>query len=398
MKALHVKLTSTTSLFLMLFLISSCRSPQKMVESGDYDRAIEYAVQKLEGKSKKKEKFVHALEEGFRKATRRDMRDIAALKNDGAAHSWQKIYSIYRDIELRQELVEPLLPLIGKAGYHATFKFVKVDEPIKEAKHRSSEYYYSKGEDYLKDARLGDKNAARKAYNAFNKINQFYPDFRNKEKLTLEARHLGTTRYLFKMANDARVTLPTSFEQELLRISVRDMNSVWNEFDMKPVEGVIYDYDILMRLTNIEVSPEILKERAYVDHKEIEDGFEYVLDNNGNVLKDTSGNDVTVPRKVFIYANVIEVYQNKFARVGGRLEVFDRDNKSLIDTRPITVETIFENYASTFTGDRRALSRDSKNRLGNSPQPFPHDDDLLLEAAERLKPIVKEEASRFLLL
>ncbi len=398
MKALHSKLTSGAILLLVLLFASSCRSPQKMIDSGDYDRAVEFAVKKLEGKSKKKEKFVRALEEAFEKATKRDMRDIAALKNDGDPRNWQRIYNTYRDIEIRQTMVEPLLPLIGKAGYHANFKFVKVNERIKEAKVKSSEYYYAKGESYLNDARLGDKAAARKAFATFNKIDQFYPDFRDKERLTAEARDLGTTRFLFKMANDAQVTLPTRFEQELLRISVRDMNSIWNQFDMKPVDGVVYDYDILMRLTDIEVSPEILKERAYVDHKEIEDGFEYVLDSNGNVLKDTLGNDVTVLRTTYIYANVIEIYQNKFARVGGRLEVLDRDNKSLIDTRPITVETVFENYASTFTGDRRALSRDSKNRLGNSPQPFPHDDDLLLQAAERLKPIVKAEASRFRLL
>lgn len=398
MKAPHLSLTTNAFLLLMLMLVSSCRSPQKMLESGDYDRAVEFAVKKLEGKSKKKEKFVRALEEAFEKATKRDMRAIASLKSEGAPHTWHRIYDIYREIELRQELVEPLLPLIGKAGYHATFKFVKVDAPIREAKSRASEYYYAKGETYLEDAKRGDKTAARKAFNYFNKINQFYPDFRDKEQLTFEARQLGITRYLFKMANDAPVVLPSSFEAELLRISVRDMNSIWNEFDMKPVEGVRYDYDIIMRLTDIEVSPEILKERAYVDHKEIEDGFEYILDDNGNVLKDTLGNDITIPRKVFIYANVIEVYQNKFARVGGRLEVFSRANKDLIDTRPIRVETIFENYASTFTGDRRALSRDSKNHLGNSPQPFPLDDDLLLQAAERLKPIVKEEASRFMLL
>ena len=44
-----------------------------------------------------------------------------------------------------------------------------------------------------------------------------------------------------------------------------------------------------MRLTNIEVSPEQIKEREYEDTKEIEDGFEYVLDGNGNVAKDSSG-------------------------------------------------------------------------------------------------------------
>ncbi len=63
----------------------------------------------------------------------------------------------------------------------------------------------------------------------------------------------------------------------------------------------------------------------------------------------------------------------------------------MIRSTPINVEAVFENYASTYTGDRRALSSYSRNKCDAQPIPFPHDDELLMEAAEEMKPIVKEE-------
>ena len=52
-------------------------------------------------------------------------------------------------------------------------------------------------------------------------------------------------------------------------------------------------------------------------------------------------------------------------------------------------DAVFENYASTFRGDRRALSEDACRYLGNRPQPFPTDEALLLTAMEQLKPVIK---------
>jgi len=73
------------------------------------------------------------------------------------------------------------------------------------------------------------------------------------------------------------------------------------------------------------------------------------------------------------------------------LEYIDVKNNDLVKSTPISVEAIFENYASRFSGDRRALTPHSRNRCDTQPLPFPADVDLLLEAAEQMKPIVKKE-------
>ncbi|MCB9288621.1 MAG: hypothetical protein H6560_15035, partial [Lewinellaceae bacterium] len=56
---------------LAIFALSSCTSPQKLLESGNYDQAVYLAVKRLSGKKNKKDKYVLALEEAFEKANER---------------------------------------------------------------------------------------------------------------------------------------------------------------------------------------------------------------------------------------------------------------------------------------------------------------------------------------
>jgi hypothetical protein len=57
----------------------------------------------------------------------------------------------------------------------------------------------------------------------------------------------------------------------------------------------------------------------------------------------------------------------------------------------MSTDILFENCAFTYRGDRRALSKETLARLGNTPAPFPPDADMLLQAAERLKHAIRNE-------
>ena len=386
-----IKITATTVLLTMVIFFSSCTNTKKLVEQGRYDEAVEFATDKLVGKKKKKEKYVTLLENAFDKATARDMKRIAKLeKKDG---NWDKIVDVYRVIRERQEIVEPLLPLIGKKGYHASFRFVKVDDLELAAMKRSADFHYQDGLDLLSDAERGSKVAARKAYEAFRSSERYFENYKDVVRLKRKARELGITHFVFEMKNNAQVLLPQEFEKTVLQMGVADLNTGWNRFHLTQPNNVNADFKVVMSLNNIDVSPERIKEREYVDVREIEDGFEYVLDQNENVLKDTLGNDVTIPRRVLIEARVLEVFQSKAAIVGGHLEYYDLQTNELMKTMPVSVEAVFENYASQFRGDRRALTSISRRRCDTQPIPFPTDEELLLDAAETLKPLVRSKIS-----
>lgn len=385
------KSSNLTFLVLLAFAIfvTSCARTQKLVEQGRYDEAVELATRKLSGKKRKKIKHVKALEKAFEKATQQDMQRIARLENRPGSE--ERIVDIYRHIRLRQEKVAPLLPLLSVKGYQAEFRFVKVDELETAAMKKAAKALYTTAEYQLVDAERGDKLAARDAFHNLEKIENYFSNYRNVNELKFKARELGTTHVLFEMKNNAQVILPSEFENEVLRMGVDELNSGWNQFHLSESATEKIDLKVRMNLTQIDVSPERIKEREYVDSKEIEDGFDYVLDANGNVMKDTLGNDIKVPRRVLIRARVFEVFQSKAAIVSGHLEYFDARNGDLIRSTPISVEAVFENYASNFTGDRRALSAFSRGRCDTRPLPFPLDEELLMQAAEEMKPIVREE-------
>ena len=379
---------------LTTIILSSCANPMKLIERGNFDEAISLSAKKLSGKKKKKTKYVKALEDAFARVTHTDMREIKVLEKEGREENWVKINAIHQRIRRRQQLIEPLLPLFSSDGYKADFSFVKVEDLEIESKEKAAEFYYNEGKRYLAVAERGDKAAARSAFDNFDKIRRYYKKFKDEDRLMKRAKELGIVYVLFKMENDSRAILPKDFEKEIKRISVRDLDRDWRTVHLNPEKGLDYDYTVVMRLTEINVSPDLIKEREYVDDKTIEEGWEYVLDKNGNVRKDSSGNDIKIPKKVLIKARIFETYQNKAAHVGGRLEFFDNQEREIIYTEPLAVDAIFENYAATFDGDKRALTDESKKKIGNRPVPFPPSENLILQAADLLKPVVKDKIAR----
>lgn len=394
MKQLPFLNKSIGFLALISLVLASCTSPMKLVESGDFDQAIELSVKKLAGKKTKKTKYVMALEEAFEKITSRDMALAENLKEEGRPENWEKINDIYRKIKRRQDKISPLLPLIDKEGIKADFRFVKVDGLERESRNKAAAFLYEDARNSLAQAKEGNKMAARNAYRQLEKIGQYYTNYKDRTQLMELAQELGTSYILFEMVNNAPVVLPIGFERELTRISINDLNDRWKEYHTRQQTGVDYDFKVVMNMTAILVSPGLVQEREYVDSKEIEDGFDYVLDENGNVKKDTAGNDIKIPRRVIIRSKVFETYQNKVANVSGRLEYIDLNHNQVIHTDHIAVEAVFENYAATFSGDERALSKESRRRIGNRPLPFPENEDLLFTAAEQLKPLIKEKISK----
>lgn len=375
-------------------LLTSCASPEKMVETGNYDDAIELAIRKLAGKKNKKVQYVQALEEAFAQVTTRDMQLAERLKADGDKANWEKINDLYRRISRRQEAIQPLLPLIDKEGIKANFQFVRVEGLERESRENAAAFLYDHALELIQRGETGDRLAARNAYSELEKISRYYRTYRDRESLMVTAKELGTSFVLVTVENQAPVVLPFGFEEEVTRFGVRDLDSEWRVYHNRRDPNTNYDYEAIMRLTDIRLSPDVVRERQYEDSKVIEDGFDYVLDKNGNVTKDSLGNDIKVPRKVRISAEILEVYQSKVATLTGRLDLVDLHTNSLVDSEPFAVDAVFENYASTFRGDKRALSDESRRRIGNRPLPFPTNEDLILTAAEQMKPVVKDKISR----
>ena len=378
---------------LFAVVLTGCGNIDKLVERGNYDEAVRLAQRRLTGKQKKNPKYVRALEEAFNRVTAADMERARRQANGGTAH-WAEIEGIYRRVQRRQDALRPLLPLVDKNGYEARFRFARVEGLIAEAGEKAAAQYYAEATAYLPAARAGSKADGRRAYSAFQKVLDYRGNYRDARTLLGEARELGRVYVAVEFENRTGGYLPPGLESALLRPDGRNLDDRWRTYDFQPVRGRTYDYRARITIDDIQASPERVNQRAYVDEKEITDGNEYVLDENGNVAKDTLGNDITRPRRVIVRAEVLEVLQQKSVAVAGSLELYDLRARRVVDAERLTAEAVFEHYASTFNGDRRALSQQSRRRIGNRPVDFPPTEALILDAADRLKPRLQDHLAR----
>jgi hypothetical protein len=380
------------SWFFFLISFLSCTSIEKLVETGQYDKAIYYATNKLSGAKVNKVEYVKGLETAFKKATDKDMAFIEKLKNEGKPESWETILTIYGTISNRQEQIRPLLPLTDENGKKANFLFVNTNDLEKEAKEQTIQFLYNTAKELLEEAKnTKDRIPARKAYDALLRLKNYASRFLDVPQLEREARELGTTKILVNIQNYSQAVLPAGLEDEILRLGFRDLDKEWQKFDAYPEKNREYDLGITLILSNVQVSPGAVSEKSYSEKKEIPDGFQYLLDEKGNVKKDTAGNDIKLPKNKIIEAQIVEVFQTKSAALSGRLEVIDLYTKGVKESRDINTVAVFENRAASFKGDERALTEDTKKRLGNRPAVFPTDAALLLEASRKLRPLVISE-------
>ncbi len=370
------------SLSLSFSLLTSCASVDKMVERGDYDGAIQLATKKLAGK-KKKEEYVIALEKGFEKITRQDMARIDAWSSSNRAEDWEAIIRTARNIESRQERIEPLLPLVSESGHRAKFTFIQTDKIINEAKDKVVTLYESRLIDMVKAARAGNKSSARDAYDLLDHMRSLNGDYVRPE-LKEEMRQLGINHIIVAMENNSQVFIPTSVVNELMANDFSRNNGNWNRFYLSNEDGLVPDFSVNLKIQEIFVTPDGWQERRADYSKEIVDGWEYVLDARGNVAKDSLGNDIKRDKLVRVNATVMEMVQSKKALLRSRLEIVNERTGEQICSENIEVEEIFSHIARNIIGDDRALEPSMCTRI--QPLPFPSESDLIRDAFRGLKP------------
>lgn len=372
---------------LICLLLGACTSSRKHLANGNYDWAINKAVKKLR-KNPKKDKQIVVLEQAYAKAVQRDREQIEFLTKEGNPDRWDEIYNLYFRLKGRQTQVRTLpLPLTTSNGRKVNFAIVNYDDELIEAKKKAAEYFYVHGTSLLEQ---GGKENARQAYADFMYVKKFYPEYKDLNAKLQQALSEGTSHVLFKMENRTGVPLPPSFEEELVKISLRELDGQWINYHTRPQKDLSYDYTILANIKMIDVSPEAVKEVHYAESKEVPDGFEYALDKKGNVMKDSLGNDIKIEKTKIITCNLVETQQKKAARIAGTLDFMDNSTKQIIKTNPISAENFFEHFSTrTVAGDINALKPETKKKLANAPMPFPPDFDMIYQCGITLKDMSK---------
>lgn len=381
-------------LFASVFLFS-CSSVQTLVDKGKYEEAIRVSVNKLVGKKKKDDKYVTTLESAFQRINEEDINKIKYLKIEKVGNYWNEVYSILSQIDKRQRLIRPLIPLTSESGYKAKFEFIEIEPLMLEAREENAAYMYNTAVKNIYMAEMGDKDAAKMAYKQLEELRDFYQNYKDTDFLKKKVYELGQDRVLIDVKNLSDVILPKNFFYEVKNINTNDLNRHWYKFyTSEDNVNISFDYVVNINIKEINISPEKEKEREYIENASVVDGYEFLRDEKGEIKKDSAGNQIKKDKMVNVSATVTELGRFKSAVVKGDLKIIDNKNNKVYQTTPVNVETVFETFASFYRGDRRALSKQSIARLKERIDPFPSNEDLLLMTVNDLKKLLYDEIDR----
>lgn len=368
---------------IILLLVAFGCSTQHYIQKAQFDTAVIKATEKIR-KDWDNQDEIDNLKYAFSKANQIDKDRLAYLFESGEDNIWDEVHQKYSALHRRQEIVKTLPnDVLTQIGYSPE----NYAKKITESKQNAAEFYYQKGVSLLK---MEDKYQAREAYGYFLKAKRFYPNYKDVDRQISDAKYVGTNHILFRMENHSKVALPEDFETELLKISLKSLNQTWIDYDTRENKNVYYDYYIQLSLKNIAVSPENTLHSEHVEEKEIEDGFKYLLDANGNVSKDTLGNDVKLPVYKIITCKIVETSQYKEAIVTGTVDYINTADGQLIKTHPVVATMVFDHHSAEAFGDLNALKPESRKKAGIAPLPYPPDPLMIMDAASILKENTKQ--------
>jgi hypothetical protein len=154
-------------------------------------------------------------------------------------------------------------------------------------------------------------------------------------------------------------------------------------------QNIQYDYFVNVNVKNVLVTPNQTLQRDSVIKREIEDGFVYVLDKKGNVMKDTLGNDIKQKKYKTVQCALIETIQRKTCQIDGDIEVIQMNPNKVLKKDPIGAQSNFENISSRALGDLQALSPAQLERTRSQIVPFPADIDMVIRCSESLKQAIR---------
>lgn len=379
-------------LFLTVFTLScnSVKRTQKFVSRGDYNQAIELAVKKLQKDKGAKEYDAHIrlLEEAFIKATDEDIRHLNLLKKENNPNNAKEIYYTYLNLQDRQNLIRPLLPLHSLAmGRKANFVFSDYSTNLLNAKEAYVKRLYQEA---IAHIHRNTKQDARNAYDILSELDEVQPNYRDVPQLKNDTHFQGTDFVFVTLNNHTNQFIPFRLEQDLLDFNTYGLNDFWTEYHSRREQGINYDLGIDFNFQTIQISPERISDRQYNRSARIKDGYDYRRDRRGNIIKDSLGNPIQIDKFVDVSASITITTQQKRVLVGGAVVYKDLRKRRQLNSFPLSSEFIFENVFANYRGDQRALTADDRNLIVNKFMPFPNNEQMVFDAGINIKYRFKE--------
>ena len=377
-------------LLLTLFLFScGVKKTQSMLSNGDYDGAIERALDGLRTNKNAKgnQDYVYLLEEAFAKAKERDLNNLSLLVKEKNLANLEKIYNLYNQLHNRQDRIRGVLPLmLLKENRNSIFPFNDYSNELVASKADLSIYLYNNAKKLLASK---NKLVIREAYDDLAYLDKLNPNYKDVLDLMDQAKFKGTDFVFVSTKNETNMVIPSRLQDDLLDFSTYGINDKWTEYHNKKQSDIFYDFSLVVNFREIKISPEQVREKQFVKEKQIKDGTKPLLDDKGVQVKDSEGKPMVVDVMKTISASIYEFTQFKSVQTTAKVEFYDLNTKQLIDAYPLSSEFVFNYIYANYNGDKRACEQDYFQYFDRRAVPFPTNEQMVYDSGEDLKAKLK---------
>jgi len=369
-------------------IMSSCASTTKNLQRGNYDKVIFKTTKKLMRKPNTKD--AEAMDKAYKLANERDLERVAYLEREDNPNYYDELFARYASLKDRQSRVRTVTPITVN-GKTYSYEYIDYDAKIVESKNKAAEEFYNTGKRLMTNAL--SKADFREAYVQLVRANEYgghkFPDI---DILIHDARLAGISRVIVVPENrDPNIGIPEIDMEYLISLDTRALEgSEWTEYHLNHAGGEAnYDYEMFVRVLAINVSDNIEKEskQDYTGKSKTE--FNYALDANGNVMKDTAGNDIKIYKDV--YGTIIKKEKEKACTIRGEVEIISimGDPRGSLAKVPFSAESKFTNVSYKLIGSQEAIPAGTLNLLKNEEEAFQTETILVKQCIENAKPSVQ---------
>ncbi len=365
------------------------KKTQSMLSNGDYDGAIERALDGLRTNKNAKgnQDYVYLLEEAFAKAKERDLNNLSLLVKEKNLANLEKIYNLYNQLHNRQDRIRGVLPLmLLKENRNAIFPFNDYSNELVASKADLSIYLYNNAKKLLASK---NKLVIREAYDDLAYLDKLNPNYKDVLDLMDQAKFKGTDFVFVSTKNETNMVIPSRLQDDLLDFSTYGINDKWTVYHNKKQSNIFYDFSLVVNFREIKISPEQVREKQFVKEKQIKDGTKPLLDDKGVQVKDSEGKPMVVDFMKTISASIYEFTQFKSVQTTAKVEFYDLNTKQLIDAYPLSSEFVFNYIYANYNGDKRACEQDYFQYFDRRAVPFPTNEQMVYDSGEDLKAKLK---------
>lgn len=373
----------TVAMALSLLLTGCFSGVEQELQYGNYEEALRSSLERMDRSPRKRDNYIDVALKAYNRAIREDKDDIARLKAVNTDNSkWGKIFAIYRNMDRRQSIIEPYLPLTYSSGREIDMDWMNLRPVIEEAREGAAQYHYMLGKDFLA---TNQRSGGRNAWYELRQIDRYYSQYLDTDDLLQEARTLGTNRVGITFRQSRDYLVPDQFLSELAYAEYERCLDEWSELYRDPSDSMELDFIVELDIESVWMSPQNIREVHYDEQQTVEDGVEALLDDEGNIVLDSSGNVVQVTKYATLYCHVTEWTQFRESSVASLFRIYDPKRNRVAYQQRLEDRAVFEHTYARANGHLHILPPAVKQKLNNRPLPFPADDEMIFLTANGLK-------------